>query len=377
MALITYLTTIHFDFGAIDKLAAELQRLGIRRPLLVTDKGVAAAGLLDRVRARIPNDVEVTVFDDTPPNPTETASLQAARLYRERGCDGLIGFGGGSALDLAKAAGLMATHPEPMSQYMLILGGAGKITDRLPPMVAIPTTAGTGSEVGRGAVIVLEDGRKLTLVNPLLIPKSAICDPELTLDLPPALTAGTGMDALTHCIETFIAPSVNPPAEAIAMDGLVRAAGHIERATKNGHDREARWEMMMAAMEGAMAFQKGLGAVHAMSHPLGGLPGKGLHHGTLNAVILPTVLAFNAEHTGATYDRIRQVLGLAPGEDLGDWIRKLNQRLGLPTSLRAMGVTEADLAKLPEQAEKDHTNATNPRPAKAADYERLYREALG
>lgn len=376
MAVISYLTQITFDFGAIDRLADELKRLGIGRPLLVTDKGVVTAGLLDRIRARIPNDIEVTIFEDTPPNPTEAASLQAAALYKGHGCDGLIGLGGGSALDLAKAAGLMATHPEPMSQYMLILGGAARITPALPPMVAIPTTAGTGSEVGRGAVIVLEDGRKLALVNPLLIPRSAICDPELTLGLPPLLTAGTGMDALTHCIETFIAPAVNPPAEAIALDGLARAAANIETATRDGQDRQARWEMMMAAMEGAMAFQKGLGAVHAMSHPLGALKGRSLHHGTLNAVILPTVLAFNAGHVGAKYDRIRQVAGLAPGADLGEWIRRLNGRLGLPASLAAMGVEDADVEACAPQAEADHTNATNPRPAARADYERLYREAL-
>jgi 4-hydroxybutyrate dehydrogenase len=377
MALITYLTTIHFDFGAIKLLAGELQRLEITRPLLVTDKGVVAAGLLDRVRQRIPNNVEVTVFDDTPANPTEAASIAAAELYRERGCDGLVGLGGGSALDLAKAAGLMASHEGALAKFAAVEGGAGRITGRQPPVIAIPTTAGTGSEVGRGAIIVLEDGRKLGLVSPHLIPKSAICDPELTLDLPPALTAGTGMDALAHCIETFIAPAVNPPAEAIAMDGLLRCAAHIERAYQNGHDREARWEMMMAAMEGAMAFQKGLGAVHAMSHPLGALPGRPLHHGTLNAVILPTVLGFNADHVGDKYDRIRVALGLESYADLGEWIRALNQRLGLPRNLGEMGVTEADIDSLAPQAEKDHTNRTNPRPATAADYARLYREALG
>jgi len=376
VAVISYLTTVWFDFGAVDRLGEALDQLAIRRPLLVSDRGLEAAGILDRIRARIPNDRVVTPFLDTPANPTEAAARRALELFRAEGCDGIVAVGGGSALDLAKAVGLMSTHPGPLKDYALIEGGLARIRPALPPLVAIPTTAGTGSEVGRGAVIVLEDGRKLALVSPHLIPKLAICDPELTLGLPPALTAGTGMDALTHCIETFLSPAVNPPAEAIALDGLARAAANIERATHEGSDRRARWEMMMAAMEGALAFQKGLGAVHAMSHPLGALPGKPLHHGTLNAVILPTVLAFNADHVGDKYERIRRVVGLPAGTDLAEWTRRLNRRLGLPGSLRAMGVVEADLEGLPERAERDHCNATNPRPATAADYARLYREAL-
>lgn len=377
MAVIQYLTTVWFDFGAVDRLGEALDQLAIRRPLLVADRGVEAAGLLDRVRARIPNRTPLATFLDTPANPTEAAVLRALALYRAEGCDGIVAVGGGSPIDLAKAVGLAATHPGPLKDYALIEGGLARIRPILPPLVAIPTTAGTGSEVGRGAVIVLEDGRKLALVSPHLIPKLAICDPELTLGLPPALTAGTGMDAIAHCLETFLSPAINPPAEAIALDGLARAAAHIERATHEGGDRQARFEMMMAAMEGAMAFQKGLGAVHAMSHPLGALPGKPLHHGTLNAVVLPTVLAFNAGHVGDKYARIRSVVGLGAGADLSEWIRGLTRRLGLPANLRAMGVVEADLAGLPERAERDHCNATNPRPATAADYARLYREALG
>lgn len=377
MAVISYLTTIWFDFGAIDRLGEAISGLGIRRPLLVSDRGLEAAGLLDRVRARSPNEHAVVTFLDTPANPTEAAVRRALALFRAEGCDGILALGGGSPIDLAKAVALASTHPGPLKDYALIEGGLQRIRPDLPPLVAVPTTAGTGSEVGRGAVIVLEDGRKLALVSPHLIPKLAICDPELTLDLPPALTAATGMDALSHCIETFLSPAVNPPADAIALDGFARAAAHIVRATHEGHDRQARWEMMMAAMEGALAFQKGLGAVHAMSHPLGALPDKPLHHGTLNAVILPTVLAFNASHVGGKYGRIREVARLASGADLAEWIVGLNARLGLPPSLRAMGVEEADLVGLPVQAERDHCNATNPRPATAADYTRLYREALG
>jgi hypothetical protein len=376
MALITYLTTIHFDFGAVRLLASELPRLGMRRPLLVTDKGVRASGVLAQVEAALPAGMAATVFDETPANPTERAAEAALRLYREAGCDGLVGVGGGSPMDLAKAVALLVTHPEPLAQYALIEGGRERIGANLPPVVAVPTTSGTGSEVGRGAVIVLDDGRKLGLISPHLIPKLAICDPELTLGLPAAITAGTGMDAVAHCIETFLAPAVNPPADAIALDGLGRAIGHLERAWRDGSDREARWQMMMAAMEGAMAFQKGLGAVHAMSHPLGSLESPRLHHGTLNAVVLPAVLRFNAGHVGDKYERLRAVMGLKPGADVAEFIAGLNARLGLPPGLRAMGVGEAIIPRMAALAENDHTNATNPRPAKAADYERLFAEAM-
>jgi 4-hydroxybutyrate dehydrogenase len=377
MALITYLTKIQFDFGALSLLSQELAQLGMRRPLVVTDKGCIAAGLLDRVRGVLPNDLDVSIFDGTPPNPTEAASLEALALYRERECDGIVALGGGSPMDLAKAVRLLATHEGPLAQYALVEGGVPRIRRDVARMVAIPTTAGTGSEVGRGAVINLNDGRKLGVISPYLIPDVAICDPELTMDLPPSLTAGTGMDAIAHCIETYIAPAVNPPAEAIALDGLARGWKHLERAFRDGGDREARWNMMMASMEGAMAFQKGLGAVHAMSHPMGALHDLKLHHGTLNAVVMPAVLRFNQSHTADKYARLAEVMGLPAGADLSQAIARLTQRLGLPRSLREMGLTEAHIPPLAEAAVKDHTNGTNPRPAGIEDYRRLFEEALG
>ncbi len=368
MATITYLTTIHFDFGALRLLAAELQRLGVRRPLLVTDRGVAAAGLMARVTDAIGSAAEPHVWDGTPPNPTEDAVMTAAQVYREQRCDGLVAVGGGSSIDLAKAVALITTHPEPLLQYAAVEGGVARITPKVAPLVAIPTTAGTGSEVGRGSVIVMRDGRKLGLLSPHLLPRVALCDPELTLGLPPQLTAATGMDAIAHCIETFCAPSVNPPAEAIALDGLRRGSAHIERATRDGGDRQARWEMMMAAMEGAMAFQKGLGAVHALSHPLGALPGRALHHGTLNAVLLPAVLRFNAAAIEAKTRTLTDAMGLAAGSDPARAIEELNARLGLPAGLAAMGVERAELAGIAQAALKDHCHATNPRAATREDY---------
>jgi 4-hydroxybutyrate dehydrogenase len=377
MAQISYLTRIQFDFGALALLPDELRQVNILRPLIVTDKGLVAAGVIERVRATLPAEMSAAVYDGTPENPTEAAVSEALRLFREQGCDGLIGVGGGSALDLAKAVRLLATHPGPLSQYALAEGGVARIGASLAPMIAIPTTAGTGSEVGRGALITLADGRKLGIISPHLIPDVAICDPELTIGMPRAITAGTGMDAIAHCIETFCSPLVNPPAEAIALDGLGRAWRHIERVCADGADREARWQMMMAAMEGAMAFQKGLGAVHAMSHPLGSLQAPRLHHGTLNAVVLPAVLRFNHDHLGDKLARLAQVMGLAQGTDIADAIQALNARLGLPPGLKAMGVPPEILPAMAEHAVKDHCTNTNPRPAAAADYLALFNAAMG
>lgn len=375
MATINYLTTIQFDFGAVKLLPAELERLGIRRPLLVTDKGVRAAGLLGRVIETLGASPAV-VYDETPPNPTEDAVLAATEVFREGDCDGVVALGGGSAIDLGKAVALLATHPAPLQQYAAVEGGAARITAKVAPLVAIPTTAGTGSEVGRGSVIVMGSGRKLGLLSPHLLPKVAICDPELTLGLPPMLTAATGMDALAHCIETFIASAVNPTADAIALDGLRRGIGHIERATRDGQDREARSNMMIAAFEGALAFQKGLGAVHALSHPLGAVPGISLHHGTLNAVLLPAVLRFNRPAIGAKYEQLAEAMGLAPGADPAEAIAALNVRLGLPAGLQAMGVSRDVLPGIAQAAMKDHCHATNPRAATAEDYLRMLEESF-
>ena len=210
-----------------------------------------------------------------------------------------------------------------------------------------------------------------------MIPDVAICDPELTVGLPPLLTAATGMDALTHCIETYISPRDNPPADAIALDGAGRAWKWIERATQNGGDLEARRQMMVASLHGGLTFQKGLGAVHAMSHPLGGLKSPVLHHGTLNAVILPAVLRFNIDHVDDKYDRLASSFGLPEGSDLATEIENLNQRLGLPANLRAMGVEESVVPAMIEGAIADHSSATNPRPTAAGDYAVLFAEAMG
>lgn len=368
MALITYLTTVKFGFGEIDGIAADLAGLGVSKPLIIADKGIVAAGVIAKVQAIAPVLAAAPVFDGTPTNPTEEAVEAALVLYRQHGCDGLVAIGGGSPIDLAKGVALLATHPGPLETYAAILGGIPKVTSAVAPVIAVPTTSGTGSEVGRAALISLKDGRKLGFISPHLIPRLAICDPELTLGLPGWLTAATGMDAVTHCIETYLSPRENPPADAIALDGLKRAAAFIERAVKDGSDREARKEMMMAALQGGMTFQKGLGAVHALSHPLGGLKEVSLHHGTLNAVLLPAVLRFNEPEARGKYAEIRKTLGLPADADLAAWIADLVRRLGLPGSLTQMGVPRGVVAAISEAAVKDHSTASNPRPATAADY---------
>ena len=378
MAFINYITQIQFDFGALSLLRQECGRVGISRPLVVTDAGVKAAGLLQRALDVLPG-WPVAVFDQTPSNPTEAAVRAAAVVYRAQGCDGLIALGGGSAIDCAKGVAIAATHEGPLTHYATIEGGSARISERVAPIIAVPTTSGTGSEVARGAILIVDDGRKLGFHAWHLVPKAAICDPELTLGLPPQLTAATGMDAIAHCMETFMAPAFNPPADGIALDGLTRGWAHIERATRNGADREARLNMMSASMQGAMAFQKGLGCVHSLSHSLGGVDPR-LHHGTLNAMFLPAVVTFNANSPSIQKEhrlqRMAQAMGLAAATDIPQAIQEMNARLRLPTGLAAMGVQADSFARVITGALADHCHKTNPRLASADDYQAMLADSM-
>ncbi len=369
MARILYLTQIDIDHGAVALLPAECERNSIRRPLVVTDAGVRAAGVLQPALNAL-NGLPHAVFDGTPSNPTEAAVRAAVAVLRQHGCDGLVAVGGGSAIDLAKGVAIAATHEGPLKTYATIEGGSPRITDRVLPLIAVPTTAGTGSEVARGAIIIVDDGRKLGFHSWFLLPKAALLDPDLTAGLPPLLTAATGMDAIAHCMETFMAPAVNPPADGIALDGLGRGWAHIETATRNGADRNARWQMMSASMQGAMAFQKGLGCVHSLSHSLGGVNPR-LHHGTLNAVFLPAVLRFNAAAESIRAEnrlqRMAHAMGLAD-DDVAAAVLAMNSRLGLPAGLRAMGVDEGVFERVIDGAMADHCHKTNPRLATRDDY---------
>jgi 4-hydroxybutyrate dehydrogenase len=373
MAFIYYVTQVQFDFGAVKLLKQECERVGITRPLVVTDAGVKAAGVLQKALDALPG-MTVAVFDQTPSNPTEAAVRAAVAVYKANGCDGLIAVGGGSAIDCAKGVAIAATHEGPLKTYATIEGGSLKITDRAAPLIAVPTTSGTGSEVARGAILILDDHRKLGFHSWRIVPKAAICDPELTLGLPAKLTAATGMDAIAHCMETFMAPAFNPPADGIGLDGLARGWAHIERATRDGADREARFNLMSASMQGAMAFQKGLGCVHSLSHSLGGVDPR-LHHGTLNAMFLPVVVKFNAVAESVQKEnrlqRMAQSMGLASGSDIPEAIRDMNARLGLPTGLGAMGVQASQFDAIITGALADHCHKTNPRIATADEYREM------
>ena len=381
MALINYLTQINIDFGTLSLLKAECERVGIKKPLIVTDAGVRAAGVLDKALLAL-GTMPHAIFDQTPSNPTEAAVRAAVEVLKAHGCDGLIGVGGGSSLDLAKGVCIAATHPGSLKTYATIEGGSPKITDAVLPLIAVPTTAGTGSEVARGAIIILDDGRKVGFHSWHLMPKAALCDPELTLSLPPGLTAATGMDAIAHCMETFMAPSVNPPADGIGLDGLARGWSHIEQATRNGADRDARWNMMSASVQGALAFQKGLGCVHSLSHSLGGVNPR-LHHGTLNAIFLPAVIRFNAPAESMQKDkrlqRMAHAMGLgscdAKGTELAEAIHAMNARLSLPRGLKALGVGTDLYEKIIDGAMADHCHKTNPRLATREDYLEMLRSS--
>ena len=375
---LNYFNRPYFENGAIGKLPEVLKTYGIKNPLICTDPGLSSIGMTDKVRNLTSNDFTSIYYEETPANPTENAVSEALELYKTNSCDGVIGFGGGSSIDLAKAVALMANHQGSLLNYSVNEGGYGKITETVP-MIAIPTTSGTGSEVSIGSLITMNDGRKLIYASPHLMPKAAICDPELTLGLPPVLTAGAGMDALTHCIEAILSPINDPPAEAVGIDGIEKIIKEesLIRAYKDGQDKEARWGMMMASTEGAMAFQKGLGAVHSMSHALGANQELRLHHGTLNAVLLPAVLRFNQDCVGNKYSRIARAMGQDESIDLANEIEKLNQTIGIPNNLKEMGVTEDLIPSLVAHAKEDPSNLTTPRLPSQEEWEELFLEALG
>lgn len=375
MPVINFVTPCIFDHGAIAKLGKTLAGLKITRPFVVTDPGIKQVGLLDKVIAQIPGEYEV--FAETEPNPTERQVMDVTAQYKDSGCDGIVALGGGSSMDLAKAVGLMASHEGPLEQYGATVGG-GKLIKTIPPLIAIPTTAGTGSEVSVGAVVIQENGLKQTFASPKLVPATAICDPELTLGLPAGLTAATGMDAVTHCIEAVLSPQVNPPAEGIGLEGLGRAVGDgwLIKAVKDGSDKDARWNMMMASLEGALAFVKGLGAVHALSHASGRMHELKLHHGTLNAIFLPHVLRVNEGAAPNKYHRLRQMMNLKEGADLGDAIQELNETIGIPTKLSDIGMSMEHGDSVVEYAMKDLAHYGNPRPLEREEYEKLFEAAL-
>lgn len=367
ISVLQFLTTVHFGFGARDRLADVVGKTGASRPMVVSDKGVAAAGVLAMALSSLDNGEHLPRFLETPPNPTETAAREGARFFNAEQCDIVIGIGGGAALDLAKAIAILAASDAPLWEFCN-RHNAPRPIENPAPLILMPTTSGSGSEVGRSAVIVFDNGIKAGVGASGLV-HAAICDPELTSRLPSHVTAVTGMDAISHCIETFSSPVPNPPCDAIAIDGLKRGLAHIENAVVQGSsDKASRWHMMMTSLQGAVCFQKGMGAVHALSHPIGAL---GYHHGTLNAIFMPAVLRYNREALGPKYDQLCAAIPNGKGGDIADYLDALNKKLQIPQSLSSLGLTRDQLASIPEQALKDNAHKTNPRPLVASDYAAL------
>jgi 4-hydroxybutyrate dehydrogenase len=375
-------TRIIFGAGSIRELGSEISKHGMRKPLLVTDRGVARAGLVDSITQAAPG-VQFALFDSVDPNPTEENVHQGIERYRQEGCDGIVALGGGSPLDAAKVIRLGVTHPLPLEQYDDQLNGGDKISSNLPPMIAIATTSGTGSEVGRSAVIMLKStDRKTVIFSPYLIANVAIDDPELTVGMPPAITAGTGLDALTHNVEAYLAKGYHPMCDAIALYGTKLAATNLAAAVRNGKDITARTNMMMASVMGAVAFQKGLGVVHSLAHPLSSIAG--LHHGTTNGVLLPYVLEFNRS---VVEDRLRD-LAVAMDLDIHslsvhdaasaaiERVRQLLKEVGVPDRLSALGIRRDMIPALSAKAMEDACHTLNPRPCTESDMASLYEIAL-
>jgi alcohol dehydrogenase class IV len=373
MSILQFLAKAHFDFGARRELKGELQRLNCQRTLFVTDKGVIQAGVFAKATDSLASVDAACIFDQTPNNPTEAAAVEGYQQFQRLQCDSIVAIGGGASLDLAKAIAVLCGDPAPLWEYCNRNANMRPVRNT-PPLFVLPTTSGSGSELGRSAVIIFDNGIKAGVACPQVV-TAAICDPELTLGLPPRMTAATGMDALSHCIETFCSPTINPPADAIALDGLQRLYAHIERACTHGEDADARWHMMMGALEGGICFQKGMGAVHSLSHALGAY---GHHHGTLNALFLPPVLRYNADvlEKAGKMDRMRHAMKLEQGADLPAAIAELNTRIGLPRGLRELGVGTGDFDAIASSAMLDNAHKTNPRPVSHADYVALLHETF-
>ncbi len=367
--------------GSLQHLGELCSKTKIQRPLIVTDKGIEAAGILALAQNALGELANSSaVFLDVSPNPKEEDVTSALTLYRESGCDGLIALGGGSPIDAAKAIKLMATHEGTICDYDFLKGGLKKINKAMPPMLAVPTTSGTGSEVSRGSLVVTQRGdikRKTLLASPNLVPDWSILDAKLTLKLPYGLTAATGIDALTHCIEELISPREHPTIEAIATGGIRRIAKDLPLVLQEPENIQARQDMQVSAMMGGIGFEKGLGVIHSLSHAIGAL--HPIHHGLLNGVLLTHALRFNREHISpSALSLLLSSLGLAPDADLSagiDWIEGHIENWKIPTTLRSLSIPEEDKEEILARSLDDHCHLTNPRPCKPEDFEELWEMA--
>jgi alcohol dehydrogenase class IV len=369
-------TTIHFGSGASRLVGPHLKERGLKRPLVVTDKGLAALPFLGEFTASLAGAGLVPgVYAGVFGNPTASQVMNGAAAYRAHGADCVVGIGGGAALDVAKVVGLLATHPGDVMEYVWDHPQVRPIGE-LPYFVALPTTSGTGSEVGRSSVISEEATHvKRVIFSAQILARVVFADPELTLGLPPAVTAATGMDALTHNVESYLSPAYHPLCDGIALEGTRIAARSLALAVREPGNIAARADMMMSSMMGAIAFQKDLGAVHSCAHALGTVCD--MHHGLANALMIDTVLAWNAEAVPRKFDELAHAVGVSGGAaGFLAWLKALKRTIGIAPSLTAAGVERAAIPKLVAIATADICHQTNPRPVQASDFERLFAEAM-
>jgi alcohol dehydrogenase class IV len=380
-------TTIHFGPGARKLVAAHLKEQGIERPLIVTDRGIAPLPLLAAFVADLPG-LAVGVYSEIWGNPVKSQVDNGVVAYKSHRADAVIGLGGGAALDVAKAIALMATHPGDVLEYAWDHPQVRPITEPLPYFIALPTTAGTGSEVGRSSVVSDDVTHvKKIIFSPRLLAKAVFADPELTLDLPPAITAATGMDALTHNVESYLSPEYHPLCDGIALEGVRIAARALPIAVRDGRNLQARSDMLMSSMMGAIAFQKDLGAVHSCAHALSTVAD--LHHGLANGIMIDHVMRFNLPSAAAKLAELARVAGVPGAAGLGEneaahafiaWLAQMKKDLGIPATLGALlsarAVTAADIPALVEVAIHDTCHLTNPRKCTREDFARIFAAAI-
>jgi len=370
-------TTIQFGPGASKLAGPHLKERGLRRPLVVTDKGLAALPLLGAFAASLSAAGLVpSVYGGVFGNPTASQVMNGAAAYRAHGADCVVGIGGGAALDVAKIVGLLATHEGNVMEYVWDHPQVRPIGETLPYFVALPTTSGTGSEVGRSSVISEEDTHvKRVVFSAQILAKVVFADPELTVGLPAGVTAATGMDALTHNVESYLSPAYHPLCDGIALEGTRIAARALALAVREPGNIGARGDMMMSSMMGAIAFQKDLGAVHSCAHALGTVCD--MHHGLANALMIDTVLAWNAEAVPKKFDELAHAVGVSGGAaGFLAWLKALKQEIGIAPNLTTAGVDRAAIPKLVAIATADICHQTNPRPVTSGDFERLFAGAM-